>query len=61
MSAGNIDNALSRIDTALARIERASARTPTTDGDLAVRHARLRAAVGDSLRELDALLVEPRE
>lgn len=52
--------ALTRIDAALARIEAAIARGPAhTDSessDLAARHQQLRAAVTDSLRDLDGLI-----
>jgi len=58
MSGEAIDNALSRMEAALARIERAAIQAPADDTDLVHRHDLLRAAVGESLRELDALLTE---
>ena len=59
MSASPVDNALTRMEAALSRIERATQALPAHDSALAARHERLRAAVGESLRELDALLAEP--
>ena len=58
------ERALQRIDAALARIERAARQRPAAPGpaagdpELAQRHARLREAVGQSLRQLDALIAE---
>jgi hypothetical protein len=56
------DTAFSRIDAAIARIEAALARPsradPASDSDLASRHEQLRAAVAESLRSLDSLIME---
>ena len=49
--------ALARIEAAAARIEAAASRPrQTSDPELIRKHAELRASVGDSLRELDALI-----
>ena len=56
MNGASVENSLARIDAALARIEAAAARPRSGDGDLRERHDRLRAAVGESLRELDQLI-----
>ncbi len=52
--------ALTRIDAALARIEAAAARpraaADTDASELARRHTHLRAAVVETLRELDGLI-----
>lgn len=53
MDGASVDNSLVRIEAALARIE-AAARAG--DGELREKHDRLRAAVGESLRELDQLI-----
>ena len=64
MAGDRSERALQRIDAALARIERAAQRrpppssAPAGDPELAHRHARLRDAVGQSLRQLDALIAE---
>jgi hypothetical protein len=54
------ESALARIDAALARLEAVASRPATasesTDGDLAARHQRLRAAVSRSLSQLDGLI-----
>ena len=61
MERQRVQQALSRIEAAAARIE-AAARTREVsvpaggDLELAARHAELRASVGASLRELDALI-----
>jgi hypothetical protein len=61
------ERALQRIDAALARIEGAARQRPTGsatstgDPELAERHARLREAVGQSLRQLDALIGEQQQ
>lgn len=49
------EQALNRIEAAMQRLERA-AKHLAGDRGLRQRHARLRAAVSESLRELDALL-----
>ena len=57
-----VQTALARIEAAAARIEAASranaARSPATGDDplLAMKHAQLRANVGATLKELDALI-----
>ncbi len=48
--------ALARIDAALARIEAVAARPRLDDPQLEARHERLRAAVTQSLRDLDELI-----
>ena len=64
MDGDRSERALQRIEAALARIERAAqhrpavASAPAGDPELARRHARLRDAVGQSLRQLDALIAE---
>ena len=61
MSGDRTEQALARIGAALARIE-AAAGTPRAsqdDGEIAAlrdRHAKLRAAVADSLAQLDTML-----
>jgi hypothetical protein len=59
MEGASMENALDRIEAALARVEqaaRAPAPTLAPDADLAARHERLRAAVAQSLRQLDGLI-----
>jgi len=56
MDGGSIDQALNRIEAALARLENAAARPNPADEALRARHERLRAAVTQSLRQLDELL-----
>ena len=51
-----MDQALSRIEAALSRIAAAADRLGNGDPDLAARHDALRAAVGDTLKELDTLI-----
>jgi hypothetical protein len=60
MEGASIDKALGRIEAALTRIENAASRTEMQDQDLAERHDRLRAAVTQSLQQLDTLLSGPR-
>ena len=56
-----MDKALGRIEAALNRIENAAGNLERPDNDLAERHARLRAAVQQSLQQLDTLLAgKPR-
>ena len=59
MDARSVEHALNRIDAALARIEQATASRATGSGDIEERHERLRAAVAQSLRQLDELLDRP--
>jgi hypothetical protein len=62
MSGERSSRALARIDAALARIEAASRHGATSVAssdelaDLRARHENLRAAVSDSLAELDQLI-----
>jgi hypothetical protein len=60
MEGSSPESALARIDAALARIEAVAARPraagDATDSELAAKHDRLRAAVADSLRQLDGLI-----
>ena len=58
MMAGSLDNALERIESALLRIERAALRVDRANDDLVTRHARLRAVVGETLRDIDGLITE---
>jgi hypothetical protein len=57
-----VETALARIEAAAARIEAASranaARAPAGGDDplLAMKHAQLRASVGATLKDLDALI-----
>lgn len=54
MDADRSSRALARIEQALARIEAASRRPAA--GDLLRRHNQLKAAVQDSLQQLDLLI-----
>ncbi len=61
MDADRSSRALARIEAALARIEAAARRparveTPAELADLQMRHDRLRAAVTDSLAQIDQLI-----
>jgi hypothetical protein len=56
MEGASMEKALGRIEAALTRIENAASRAPKPDEDLAARHERLRAAVTQSLQQLDSLL-----
>jgi hypothetical protein len=56
MEGASMKTALERIEAALTRIENAASREPISQGELAERHARLRAAVTQSLQQLDDLL-----
>lgn len=56
MDRDRIATALARIDAAAARIEAAAAQPAGPDPELARKYSELRASVGDSLRELDALI-----
>ena len=59
MAGAAIEQALARIEAALDRVEAAAAK-PAGDGDLAQRHERLRAAVTQTLGQLDELLAGQR-
>lgn len=52
------EQALARIETALARIEQASVGAVSAATEQQRRHDRLRAAVGETLRDLDLLISE---
>jgi hypothetical protein len=56
MEGASVDHALDRIEAALIRLEEAASRAPKPDQALVDRHDALRAAVSDSLRQLDDLL-----
>lgn len=57
MDADRCTSALARISAAASRIEAAAKRTPTAgDGDLARKHAALKATVQDTLAELDDMI-----
>jgi hypothetical protein len=56
MDPGSIDKALERIESALARIEGAVARRDSDDAGLRSRHENLKAAVNQSLAQLDKLI-----
>jgi hypothetical protein len=56
MDRERIEQALARIEAAAARIEVAAAQASAPDPEVARKYAELRATVGDSLRELDALI-----
>jgi hypothetical protein len=60
MEGASIEKALARIEAALTRIENAASHVPNANDELADRHARLRAAVTQSLAQLDRLLAEHR-
>lgn len=65
MNGASFDQALDRLEAAIARIERAAAQPATApspvDEALQARHERLRAAVSQSLRQLDELLASQPE
>jgi hypothetical protein len=56
MDQERIAQALARIDDAARRIEAAAAQPSGPDPEVARKYSQLRATVGDSLRELDALI-----
>ena len=56
MTGGPAESTLARIDAALTRIEHAVDRVESDREAAARRHAQLRAAVSESLAQLDALL-----
>jgi len=61
MDGGSIEKALDRIERALARLENAAARPNPAEQALRARHERLRAAVTQSLRQLDDLLASQQK
>lgn len=56
MTGGLAENALARIDAALARIEHSMDRIEAERDASSRRHARLRAAVSETLEQLDGLI-----
>jgi hypothetical protein len=58
MTGERTETALARIDAALARINAASARVGSRTGDLARKHDHLRAAVAQTLHDLDLLIAD---
>ncbi len=57
MERQRVETALARIEAATARIEAVTARAPVAgDGELALKHDRLRASVATTLTELDRLI-----
>ena len=58
MMSEKTEQALVRIETALARIEQATRRAASAATEQERRHDRLRAAVGETLRDLDLLISE---
>jgi predicted nucleic acid-binding Zn-ribbon protein len=56
-----VETLVNRIDAALARIERAISRDRNDLNALQDRHDRLRHSVGETLREIDALIAQARE
>jgi hypothetical protein len=57
MDADRCTSALARISAAASRIEAAAGRVPATgDGELVRKHAALKAAVQETLSELDAMI-----
>lgn len=60
MTGERTELALARIHAALARIEQASSGVAATATAAARQHEALRAAVAETLRDLDALIGEQR-
>jgi hypothetical protein len=56
MDGGQDNDALDRIESAIVRIERATAALTKRHNALKSRHAMLRAAMTESLNDLDALI-----
>ena len=56
-----VETLVNRIDAALARIERAISRDRNDLNALQDCHDRLRHSVGETLREIDALIAQARE
>lgn len=59
MDGDQAETAIARIEAALARIEAAAARRRDAQADLAARHAALKAAVAETLGDLDDLIGSP--
>jgi len=60
MTGERTEQALTRIEAALARIERASSGVEASATAAAARHDALRAAVAETLHDLDILIGEQR-
>jgi len=58
MDQSSLMSLIERIDSALARIDRAVTRKDATMVDLSRRHEALKAAVGEVLGEIDALVTQ---
>jgi hypothetical protein len=58
MDSDRSKQALARIDAALARLEAAALRPSPSTSAIEARHRLLSEAVGDALRQLDALIAE---
>ena len=56
MDGDQAETAIARIEAALARIEAAAARRQHAQADLAARHAALKAAVAETLGDLDDMI-----
>jgi len=56
MTGERTEQALARIQAALARIEQATPRAEAASRAVAERHEHLRAAVAETLRDLDILI-----
>ncbi len=61
MTAPDLSIALDRLESALDRIEAADRAWPAADGDLALRHARLREEVARAVAALDGLVEEAED
>lgn len=59
LAIGHMERALTRLETVQARLDEDRAGEDHSDaGDLAERHARLKAAAAEALAGIDALLTE---
>lgn len=58
MTGERTETALARIDAALARIQNATPRLSERTGELARKHDHLKAAVAQTLHDLDLLIAE---
>ncbi|MDG2002983.1 MAG: hypothetical protein P8J20_06575 [Novosphingobium sp.] len=56
MDASSISEALERIEVALERIENAAGQRDSESGEIRARHEKLKAAVSQSLGQLDKLI-----
>ncbi|MDM7954873.1 hypothetical protein [Blastomonas sp.] len=59
LAIGHMERALTRLETAQARLGEQAGR-PSSDADLADRHARLKEAAAEALAGIDTLLAEKR-